>query len=406
MLSVTFPSIRRPLRAAGPWLLVSALAGAIAAGAPSARAADESSRCRGWGLVREIFVGAAETCPRFQSTAVIGTFENDLLTDFVHRQGTGDWAELLPGKNEDHFFTVGLGFDTLYIGKRETRDDGSVRRESFGINRRVLTFTGENIQDGEPRPGDRPYAGVLLIGLRRDRSTVTPEPEPAGGFDLDWLSHRFEYAEFALGVIGPFSQGGSSQIWAHDHTSIHSSTPQGWRNQIRTDVLLQVNLEYVPATVGLDLFRARRADLAPVLRVEGGTLYTNVQFGTVLRLAVLGEGLGPYVTSPSGHLFYNADAGDDHWQLGLYARHFWKRIFYDATLQGGVFNRESPYTVEPVPYVRDLEYGAALSVGGWALSLSFVRRSPEILGTDPDSPPLDQPEHWFGRLSLIRVMDP
>jgi lipid A 3-O-deacylase len=114
------------------------------------------------------------------------------------------------------------------------------------------------------------------------------------------------------------------------HHWIRYTQPEGWHNQISNDIVLnyQINFEkelfYSPGLVSLSSFSSARA----------GTLSDKLSTGLTI---MLGNFYSPY-----------RQAGEFHTkklQWWVYEQPVVNLVGYDATLQGGVFDHSSPYTI-------------------------------------------------------------
>lgn len=75
---------------------------------------------------------------------------------------------------------------------------------------------------------DRPYAGLLYVGLSWNRRT----------HDLRQNSERLDTREITLGVIGPLALGRQAQNLVHD--TIGADRFLGWNNQLKNEPALQL----------------------------------------------------------------------------------------------------------------------------------------------------------------------
>ena len=134
-----------------------------------------------------------------------------------------------------------------------------------------------------------------------------------------------------LGLIGPGAFGREMQAGIHRLTG--NKQPLGWRHQIKNDVVLNYRLGYEKRIWSYpDLF-----SLNAHARAHLGTLFTHVSAGINSTVGLIDS------------LFTGDKKG---FRLFLYAQPTLKLVGYDATLQGGVFNRDSPYTISAAAMER------------------------------------------------------
>ena len=162
-------------------------------------------------------------------------------------------------------------------------------------------------------------------------------------------------AEFDAGVIGPAAGGKWEQTAIHRGSG--NSVPRGWDNQIRGDVVLDyyLRLEKTLAACGV-------ADVGLYADATAGTLYDNAAAGVAGRVGAIRDG---------SRRFY------------LFGRAENKLIGYDATLQGGLLNRRSPYTLASPQIRRDVmraDVGFVCDMGRWAVEAARTYLSREFIG--------------------------
>lgn len=159
--------------------------------------------------------------------------------------------------------------------------------------------------------GDHPYAGTKQLRLT---NTAT-----------DSARRQRVTSALTLGLIGPGAGGREIQTFIHRRTG--NTIPRGWDHQIRNDVIL--NYE-----AGLERQAVRVDDaLLMTTSMSGrvGTFNTAATVGTTLMLGRLGV---PFASTP-----------DLRRRFWVYVKPQLNVVGHDATLQGGLFNRTSPYTI-------------------------------------------------------------
>jgi hypothetical protein len=165
--------------------------------------------------------------------------------------------------------------------------------------------------------GDRPFAAYLYFGHFKNT--------------LSFEKKYRQYSELDIGLIGPGSLGGFVQ------GQIHDIDPKGWENQVQNDLVLNYT-----AVVEKGLYNPRFFDLNVFASGQIGTLYDNLGGGFRTRIGKL----NPYFAMPGLAKKSSIEAIDIHkWQYGIFAKIKAKLVIYDATLQGGMFNKSSNYTI-------------------------------------------------------------
>jgi hypothetical protein len=131
-----------------------------------------------------------------------------------------------------------------------------------------------------------------------------------------------------LGLIGPAS------LWKPLQTRLHKNLipapePEGWNNQIRNDVILSYKLGFEKNLVATKSFL-----LNGIAEATAGTLNDKLSGGLSIMVGKLNN---PFQASQI--------VSAKKRELYFFAQSFVSAVGYDATLQGGVFNRKSPYTI-------------------------------------------------------------
>ena len=180
----------------------------------------------------------------------------------------------------------------------------------FGVAYEDDGYTASDLKASQILTRDHPYAGTKQLRL----------------FDIaiDTVRRRRVTSSLNVGLIGQGAGGAEIQTFIHEHTG--NTIPQGWHNQIRNDVI--VNYE---AAVERETYRIGRSLLLTgTAMARAGTYNTAVTAGATLLAGRIGD---PFSQRTSGRAIY------------AYFKPQLNVVGYDATLQGGLFNRTSPYTI-------------------------------------------------------------
>ncbi|MCK8479977.1 lipid A deacylase LpxR family protein [Psychroserpens algicola] len=160
--------------------------------------------------------------------------------------------------------------------------------------------------------GDRPFAAAIMI-----------ESSVLGIHNTKKIRM---HSSLKFGLIGPGAFGKEMQVGIHNLTG--NKTPRGWKHQIKNDIIINYNL-------GIEKQLVNVSDVMS-LQVQShlniGTLFTNVSVGTNVIIGKFQD-------------FFTSEKRHAKFQIYTYIQPVFSAIAYDATLQGGLFNRESPYTI-------------------------------------------------------------
>ncbi len=202
----------------------------------------------------------------------------------------------------------------------------------YGLHFQQDCFTPKSIRYDTLNYLERPFAAVFFVS--HTLNSLNPEKQLALKSQLD------------LGVIGPCARCEDEQKAIH--RSLVNIQPLGWENQIKTDYLINYN---VKLEKGLRMKKNREIIGNAALRL--GTLYTDASVGLTARFGFLSPyfsnlGMDRYSVYRKSNLqFYGILKGNV------------KAVAYNATLQGGLFNHESIYTISDGRVTRVVVDGMA-----------------------------------------------
>jgi hypothetical protein len=200
----------------------------------------------------------------------------------------------------------------------------------FGVAIEHIGYTPPTIGSPEIQFGERPFAAAIML---KSFAVAT-----------DTLAKSRVLSSLNLGLIGPGAFGKEMQVGIHKITG--NTIPQGWKNQIKNDVVINYEISYEKQLLRAgDFFSLQSNSTARV-----GTLFTNasVGFNTTLGL----------INSP-----FSSIRDQRKFQFYGYSQILGNAIGYDATLQGGLFNRTSPYILaseEIERFTGQFNYGLVL----------------------------------------------
>lgn len=251
-----------------------------------------------------------------------------------------------------------------------------------GVQNVVVKFGQSMYTPADPQrvdliDNDRPYAGLLYVGMSWNRRSVD---EPTS---TDTLDTR----EITLGVIGPWSLARQAQNLVHD--AIGANRFLGWDHQIRTEPALQMAMDrkfkqlrsLAVITPGLTAdairsfgLRVGNIETSAALSVEGrvGWNIPN-DFGTY-PIRPGAENRPPSSSAPTARL---ADAGppDRGLKAGihLFSTLEVKAVAHDFSLDGNLFR--SSHRVSRRPWVAQASLGLStqLPIAGRGVKLAWMR---------------------------------
>lgn len=248
--------------------------------------------------------------------------------------------------SKDYYYTQGLSIELiapaikkLFLSRLLLKPSGS--NYQYGIRLNNFGFTPLHVIVPEIQVGDRPFAGCLSVETilkaisEKKKSSLT--------------------SSISLGVMGPAALGGELQKFIHNLTD--NVNPKGWKNQIRNDVIINYQLNYERKLISISnnlIF-----NLTGEARI--GTFLDKLSGGLNL---MTGQFQDPYDLRPGQAKFNWYFFGS--MKIGL--------VGYDATMQGGIFNRRSPYTLSANQVSRvTVQTSAGIVVEFGHINLSYAR---------------------------------
>lgn len=200
----------------------------------------------------------------------------------------------------------------------------------FGLSIEHIGFTPSNYKNAAIQFGDRPFAAAIM--LKSFTMSTNMEKKYRG------------YSAFSIGIVGPGAFGKEMQVAIHEATG--NAIPLGWKNQIKNDVVLNYEIGLEKQLLRIGKLFSLQADT----NLKVGTLYTNASLGLNATIGI--------INTP-----FSSNFEKSKFQLYFYTQPIVNIIGYDTTLQGGLFNQKSPYTISNSSierFVAQHNYGIVL----------------------------------------------
>ena len=182
----------------------------------------------------------------------------------------------------------------------------------YGLALEHIGFTPNHYELPNIQFGDRPFASAIMLKsftmANNDKKRLRC------------------HSSISLGLIGPGAFGEEMQVGIHEWTG--NKTPLGWRHQIKNDVVVNYQIGIEKQVFEFNKLLSLQVES----ELEIGSLFTNLSAG------------GNLVLGRFENLF-SSEAASHNFQIYVYAQPTVTAVVYDATLQGGLFNTSSPYTI-------------------------------------------------------------
>ncbi|MEO6670179.1 MAG: lipid A deacylase LpxR family protein [Ferruginibacter sp.] len=218
----------------------------------------------------------------------------------------------------DEYYSQGISFEyvgpaikTFFLARILLKPGHS--ESIYGIGLNIFGYTPTSILTESILYGDRPYSAELTF---KTFAAAT-----------DTLHRRRISSAINIGVIGPAGLGKEIQTNIHKWTG--NPVPLGWHNQIKNDIILNYQVDYekqLAAAKGYFLLNGVGA-------FRAGTMEDRISAGINFMAGNFNDPYTPKLQHKKKVAYY------------LYGQARVHLVGYDATMQGGIFNNSSPYTI-------------------------------------------------------------
>ncbi|MEP7264673.1 MAG: lipid A deacylase LpxR family protein [Bacteroidota bacterium] len=253
-------------------------------------------------------------------------YGQEINTSSVSRNINGDGYFRLNYENDfftatDFYYSQGIGLELVHPILRKIiplkmllhLDSGEIK---YGLSLEHDAYTPTSIRHEEILQNDHPYAATLMLRMFTISTNNEKKKRITSGI--------------TLGVIGPSAGGEEMQKGIHD--ALDNITPLGWQNQVSNDVVLNYRFHYERKLLSVKNYFLLNGNAT----INAGTLKDNAGAGLSI---MIGSFQSPFaITNDDSHKHRN-------FQIYMYVNPEVKCIGYDAVLQGGLFNRDSPYVI-------------------------------------------------------------
>lgn len=238
----------------------------------------------------------------------------------------------------DDYYTQGITLEFAHpalkknpLNKLLLRPRQSVIR--YGIRADHYGYTPSTIRSNDILYGDRPFCSNLSAS--------------AFAIATDTLRRRRVSTTLIAGIMGP--SAGSEGMQKAIHRWLDNIPPLGWQHQIRNDLILDYQLDYEQ-----NIWKGGNWLLANVSAgARVGTHTSQIRAGCSMMIGWLNDPFREVIQAKKWYGYFYARA-----QPGYKV--------YDATLQGGLFNRSSPYVIASADLTRltvQGDFGFVLGAG-------------------------------------------
>ena len=246
----------------------------------------------------------------------------------------------------DEYYTQGITFDYVHSAIKKFPLSKLLWKPyksapQYGIAFNLFGYTPTSIASDSILYGDRPFNANITV------KTFLIQADEV---------HRQQIAAaYTIGVMGPAGLG--FEIQDNIHRWLKNPLPHGWQQQIKNDIILNYQLNYEKQL----LAAGNNFLLNTTAEARAGTLNDKLSGGFNFMAGLFNKRFMPVIKKAKAEYY-------------LYGQSRVNFIGYDASMQGGLFNRKSPYTTAAYDITRvTFQADAGVIVNFKKLYLSYTQ---------------------------------
>lgn len=258
--------------------------------------------------------------------------------------------------NTDYYYTNGVNIRLITPLAKQSPLSGllvglsksQINLYGFSIKQNIYTPVNPDI--AEISAGDRPFSAFLTMGQFRESYKLQKNISVKSSINF--------------GVLGPASMGSMVQ------SSIHNIEPIGWNNQIQNNIVFDYSLKLEKGIISTPHF-----ELNVTAGGNLGTLFNKLNSGLYFRTG----SFIPVFRGPA--TIFGPTTKKSTLQYWFFVSGETNMVFYDATLQGGIFNKSNPYIIQSEDinrFVVNISVGFAMYYKKVGIELQNFYLSPEF----------------------------
>ena len=283
---------------------------------------------------------------------VFGSFAQEYKNEFGFKSDND--AYLWYG--QDRYYTNGL-----FIYFRRAADQqklkGNLEKFTYEISAGQKMYNPLSGYRPDPATHDRPFAAHLFGGVQTS---------------FFYKNESLLKVGVNLGTVGPDALGEDAQDLLHSIVGFYEV--QGWDYQIANDFAANANIQFAKL---LHRSSDKIVDFTLDTYANVGTTYNGAGIGVVFRAGDINQLFNSN--------YYNASIGNKSKTQKLKQKEFYfyakpqlNYVAYDATVQGSLFNDNSPVTFGTKSFVFAQKLGFNYSTPRFTIDYSLIFQSKEI----------------------------
>ena len=260
------------------------------------------------------------------------------------------------GQGSDRYYTNGLFLNFRHALDQQKLPQG-IEKKTYEITLGQKMFNPYSGYAPDPATQDRPFAGYLYA---------------EGAMNWFYSNESILKTSVQVGTTGKNSLAEAGQELLHRVIGFYDL--EGWDYQIKNELALNLSAQYTRLL-------GRVADNAVEFSFEGyanlGTTFTGAGAGLLFRTGSLNQLFNSAYT--------NAVIGNNAKTKALVKREFFfyakpqlNLVGYDATIQGSLFNNNSPVTFGQKPIVFAQQLGVDYSSQRFTFDFGVIFKTKEV----------------------------
>lgn len=272
---------------------------------------------------------------------------------------------------QDRYYTNGLFINFRHAVNQQQLSE-KLEKKTFEISVGQQMYNPRSGFAPNPLTQDRPFAGYLF----------------AEGV-MNWFKKDEQgwKAGIQVGTTGPSSLGQKGQELLHSIVGFYD--PEGWDYQIKDELSINLSAQY---TRLLQRAANQRTDFSFEGYARAGTTYSGAGAGLLFRAGKINQ----LFNTAYYHAAIENNASTRKLvdkEVFFYAKPQINVVAYDATIQGSMFNNDSPITFDAKPIVFAQQIGFNYSSNRFTADFGLLFKTKEVKSAAR--------AHQYGTISLF-----
>ena len=296
----------------------------------------------------------------------IGSFAQSFKNEFGFKSDNDAYL----ANGQDRYYTNGL-FIYFKHAKDQQKLSKNLEKVTYEISAGQEMYNPISGYRPKIETQDRPFAGYLYAGA---------------SLNLFYKKESILKLGLELGTVGPDALGEDAQKLLHKTVGFYEIA--GWEYQIKNEKAVNLTTQF---TKLLGRSENDKADLTLESYANIGTTFSGGGIGILLRAGDINQLFNSSYTnsvisnnSKTEKLVKN--------EFFFYAKPQLNYIAYDATIQGSMFNNDSPITFGSKPLVFAQQLGFNYSTPRFTFDFGLIFKSKEVKSTAK--------AHQYGSISM------